>query len=95
MESQYENRVNGKILKHQMPGNELAKHPTTVNYITNAIDTIEIVDVNAVSGEAGIIGNYPLGSLFGIKAIDGDNRSTTTWIDNNDRVVCVDTETPC
>lgn len=91
LESQYENRVNGKILKHQMPGNELAKHPTTVNYITNAIDTIEIVDVNAVSGEAGIIGNYPLGSLFGIKAIDGDNRSTTTWIDNNDRVVCVDT----
>lgn len=89
----YEDCPGGRPLRSFLPGATLSAHPSNTEYITNKADEIEILDVDAVTGNATVIGYYPAGSLYGERVTDGDGRVATKWKDFDGRAIRIDAGT--
>lgn len=89
----YEDCPGGRPLRSFLPGATLSAHPSNTEYITNKADEIEILDVDAVTGDATVVGYYPAGSLYGERVTDGDGRVATKWKDFDGRTIRVDAGT--
>ena len=89
----YEDCPGGRPLRSFLPGTTLSAHPSNTEYITNKADEIEILDVDAITGNATVVGYYPAGSLYGERVTDGDGRVATKWKDFDGRTIRIDAGT--
>lgn len=86
----YEPFAEGRQTTAALPGEILSRHPSTVRYLTNKADEVDLVDVDAEDGSARLSGHYPAGSLTGTVTTDGDGRVSAVWKDFDGRAVCTE-----
>ena len=89
-ETVFESCPGGRVLRTYLPGSVLSEHPSSVEYVTNAAEEVEVLDVDESSGTATVFGYYPAGSLSGERVTDGDGRVTVTWKDSDGRLIRID-----
>ena len=91
--TEYEACPGGRPLRSSLSGVTLSSHPSNTEHITNKTGEIEILDVDAATGDAVVAGYYPAGSLYGERVTDGDGRIATRWKDFDGRTIRIDTGT--